>query len=427
MPALYAALDLQKNELRQAQVQNLGSAPGSPVKGQLYFNSTAGDNTLYWYDGTSWQAAKATATVPMSDSVSTLAIGGAPAAGASTTASRGDHSHGLPAFGSVTAAISFNTTANDGTAATIARSDHRHGTPSLGISAPVTQAIGDAAGAGSAVYGSHEDHKHGMPAFGGVTAQTAFGSTSNNGSAASLARSDHAHGTPTHDATAHSTIPLNSFAAATGTVDLGGQRIVNLNNPISGSDGASKNYVDNAISGLSWKDSCRAASTANIASLNGTMTLDGVALNAGERVLVKDQTTASQNGIYLVTPEAGPGPRTWLTTRRCRAPGGLRRGRHHQRRHGVDVHHQPPITLDTTSLTFVQFAAGAATSRRCRDDPDRQPAQRMAGHRAAGRADTARQHLVSPRRPRRHRRLRDGEEIRAALPAPPRRRPSCTT
>ena len=54
------ALDLAKNELQNAAVQNLASAPSSPVKGQLYFNSTGGDNTLYWWDGTAWIPAKAT-------------------------------------------------------------------------------------------------------------------------------------------------------------------------------------------------------------------------------------------------------------------------------------------------------------------------------------------------------------------------------
>ena len=48
----------------------------------------------------------------------------------------------------------------------------------------------------------------------------------------------------------------------------------------------------------------KAASTANIASLSGTMTIDGVALVAGDRVLVKDQTTTSANGVYVVAAGA---------------------------------------------------------------------------------------------------------------------------
>lgn len=50
---------------------------------------------------------------------------------------------------------------------------------------------------------------------------------------------------------------------------------------------------------LDQKASCRVASTANIAALTGLLTIDGVTLVAGDRVLVKDQTTPSQNGIYV--------------------------------------------------------------------------------------------------------------------------------
>jgi len=62
---------------------------------------------------------------------------------------------------------------------------------------------------------------------------------------------------------------------------------------------ASKQYVDAVATGLSLKKSVRVATTANI-SLSGTQTIDGVAVTAGNRVLVKNQTTASQNGIYVV-------------------------------------------------------------------------------------------------------------------------------
>jgi phage-related tail fiber protein len=50
---------------------------------------------------------------------------------------------------------------------------------------------------------------------------------------------------------------------------------------------------------LDYKASCRIASTANLASLSGLLTIDGITLVAGDRVLVKDQTTGSQNGIYI--------------------------------------------------------------------------------------------------------------------------------
>src|SRR4029434_868544 len=100
MRTVYGSVDLVKNELRNAVMQNLGTAPAAPVKGLMYFNSA--DNTLYWYDGTQWIAAKAAAGAIPSDSVTTAAIGDAPVPGASTLFSRGDHKHGMPAFGAIT-------------------------------------------------------------------------------------------------------------------------------------------------------------------------------------------------------------------------------------------------------------------------------------------------------------------------------------
>ncbi|WP_336800482.1 hypothetical protein [Kaistia sp. MMO-174] len=73
--------------------------------------------------------------------------------------------------------------------------------------------------------------------------------------------------------------------------------------PVNALHPASKQYVDNLLNGLDPKASCRVATTANI-TLSGTQTIDGVAVAAGERVLVKDQTTAAQNGIYVVAAGA---------------------------------------------------------------------------------------------------------------------------
>lgn len=64
-----------------------------------------------------------------------------------------------------------------------------------------------------------------------------------------------------------------------------------------------KGYVDALITGNSWKDSVRAATTGNI-TLSGIQTIDGVVLADGDRVLVKDQTDASENGIYEVSSGA---------------------------------------------------------------------------------------------------------------------------
>ena len=82
-------------------------------------------------------------------------------------------------------------------------------------------------------------------------------------------------------------------------LDLGGQRIQNLADGSAAADAVTKNQLDAAIRGAVVKASVKVATTAAI-TLSGTQTIDGVAVVAGDRVLVKDQGTASANGIYVV-------------------------------------------------------------------------------------------------------------------------------
>lgn len=76
-------------------------------------------------------------------------------------------------------------------------------------------------------------------------------------------------------------------------------KIVNLPNPTNAQDVATKSYVDSAVEGLSWKDSVRVATQANINIASPGATIDGISMASGDRVLVMAQTTASQNGIYI--------------------------------------------------------------------------------------------------------------------------------
>jgi len=96
---------------------------------------------------------------------------------------------------------------------------------------------------------------------------------------------------------------LNELAAPTGSVSLNNQTITNLADPVNTQDAATKGFVEATSQGLDVKDSCKAATTGNITistALNNGDTLDGVTLATNDRVLVKDQSTASQNGIYIV-------------------------------------------------------------------------------------------------------------------------------
>jgi phage-related tail fiber protein len=92
---------------------------------------------------------------------------------------------------------------------------------------------------------------------------------------------------------------LDQLAAPTAAVSANSQKITNLADPTSAQDAATKAYVDATKQGLDVKDSVRVATTANI-TLSGTQTVDGVVLVAGDRVLVKDQSTGSANGLYVV-------------------------------------------------------------------------------------------------------------------------------
>jgi hypothetical protein len=90
-------------------------------------------------------------------------------------------------------------------------------------------------------------------------------------------------------------------------IDVANQKVVNLASPSSATDAATKSYVDSLVNGLSWHPAVDAATTANVGlstALASGQTIDGVTLSTGQRVLVKNQSTASQNGIYVV-PSTG--------------------------------------------------------------------------------------------------------------------------
>jgi len=271
-------------------MQNLGTAPSAPVKGLMYFNTA--DNTLYWYDGTQWIAAKAAAGAVPSDTVTTAAIGDAAVPGSSTLFSRGDH-------------------------------------------------------------------KHGMPAFGTITAETAFGASGGNGSATTIARSDHTHGNPVHDAAAHSTISLSALAPPSVDLNLNNVRITNLASPVSNTDAAPKNYVDQVVNGLSWKDVCRIATTANV-GLTGLAAIDGVTPVGGNRILVKNQTAPAENGIYIAASggwsrASDATSESYLLNSAVFVSEGTT-----QADTAWVMTTNAPITVGTTGLTWVQFGAPAS-------------------------------------------------------------------
>jgi len=131
--------------------------------------------------------------------------------------------------------------------------------------------------------------------------------------------------------------------------------------PSNSTDAASKGYVDSVKQSLDIKDSVRVASTANIAvatALIDSSTIDGVVVATGDRVLLKDQSTASENGIYVVvasgaasrstdadvSAEVTSGMYTFVSAGTASASMGF------------VLTTADTITLNTTSLVFTQFS-----------------------------------------------------------------------
>ena len=102
---------------------------------------------------------------------------------------------------------------------------------------------------------------------------------------------------------------LDQMTAPSADVSLNSQKITNLATPSAASDAASKSYVDGVSQGLDVKDSVVAATTANgtlaSAFANGS-TIDGVSLSTNDRILIKDQSTQTENGIYKVNASGAP-------------------------------------------------------------------------------------------------------------------------
>jgi hypothetical protein len=94
-----------------------------------------------------------------------------------------------------------------------------------------------------------------------------------------------------------------------GAIAMGTNKITGLGTPTDSTDAATKGYVDTAVVGIDWKASVRAATTSDItlsSDLENGDVVDGVTLATGDRVLVKNQSTGSQNGIYVVKASGAP-------------------------------------------------------------------------------------------------------------------------
>lgn len=149
---------------------------------------------------------------------------------------------------------------------------------------------------------------------------------------------------------------LDQMAAPTASVSLNSQKITNLANGTAAGDAVNFGQLSSVASGIDWKESVRAATTANI-TLSAPQTVDGVSVIAGDRVLVKDQSTGSQNGIYVVA--AGAWTRAADADTSAEVTGGMAVWVNEGTANadtGWVLTTNDPITLATTALVFTQFS-----------------------------------------------------------------------
>ena len=169
--------------------------------------------------------------------------------------------------------------------------------------------------------------------------------------------------------------------ASSQTIDMGGNQITNVADPTQAQNAATKAYVDAVKTGLNVKDSAKLATTAALAAstyangssgvgatltanANGALSIDSVAVSTSDRVLVKDQADAAQNGIYTVTNTGGAGA-AFVLTRATDAdtgaelPGGtfifVTQGTNNAD-NGFTFTHNGTPTIGTTDLTVAQFS-----------------------------------------------------------------------
>lgn len=150
---------------------------------------------------------------------------------------------------------------------------------------------------------------------------------------------------------------LDQFAAPTANVSMNNQRLINVADPTGAADAATMQWVQNlvtsSINGHDWKDGAKVAVSTNVNLAAPGATLDGVAMTAGDRVVLYGQTTATENGIYVWNGAAAAMTRSTDAASSANVTSGMTIPIEQGTGLGMAILTTPdPITLGTTGLTF---------------------------------------------------------------------------
>jgi hypothetical protein len=341
-------INLNKNELLNARIQNLSTAPSSPVAGQIYFDTITA--VLYFYNGTEW--------VPASGSTEVIqdVIGSSVSGGTGLTATYNDTS-GITTIDLDNTTVTggnYGTTAAKTAAFTVDAQGRLTAASEQNIQIATSQVtdlaefiddtVGDSVaglikeGEGiDVVYDdtagtltiSGEDasgNNKGIASFDTTDFTVTSGNVVLNAERVEDIVSNLVIGGTGIDATYNdgagsltididSTVTTNSGSqtltnktlgagnSLSSNLDANNNKITNLGAPTQSGDAATKAYVDAVSEGLHIHAAAVAATSTNIdlsTALENGDVVDGVTLVTGDRVLVKSQTNAAQNGIYVV-------------------------------------------------------------------------------------------------------------------------------